>query len=436
VTLLTRVAKYLFGIYALDKAPQIAKTTSLAEAVHFLKKQYRFFRPAPVRFLTRLYRYLLETADLLPKLDENNTFILHLCCWGKEYCAKVTRYLLPSLLSEGNLPTAAKEQKVTLLIHCDELSSFQLQQSLVLEHVKKYASVELIVLPEPLITAYNSCLRYPSFSFFKKIKIINAHLRYFLLGALQSQALDLALKSQSYISFLMPDLVLSKKFLSNAFLMLENKKIVAATAFRSDYNKVVYQLDRYFTNQQKTELVIPAEVLKDLQVNHMHAASKRTIISEETLNFAPCAHLLFESEKGFILRSFHYHPVLLDCSRHQYKIKKDYYPIDGAVLNQILSDDLPVNEQVVVCCASSEVVFMELSDRRDTIAESAQKSDYKVMLRLVYNMLQKHPDVYNTPLSRYYSSVRNCFESSTYQREKNITVADDQFFADLEIRLL
>ncbi len=431
------VARHLFGTHALSAAPQIAKNESLDSAIAYLRKKHKIFRPRPVRFLLKLYRYLLLIDENPPVLQQGNTFIIHFCCWGKSYGKKVKNYLLPSLLSDGNLPEVVKKYKAMLLIHCDQEVKKDLMNAPVMKEIKKYAEVEFIVLPQSLLNAYQANFRYPRFSFFKKIININSNVKYFLLGGLQTQALEIAMESKSYISFLMPDLVLSDRFLTNMFLSIADKKMVVASAFRAADQKVAGALDQFFQNEEKTQLAVPAQVLIDLQINNLHTTTQRMVVSESTPNFTPCAQMLFETTHGFILRSFHYQPVLLDCCRYNYTFRKDYYPIDCTVLTQIVGNNLPFDQQISTCDGSSEMVFMELNDEYSAqlVSNKPKKSTYNELVQMIAEMILKRPDAYDTPLNRYFCSIKNKFESPTRSKEGNF-IADDAFFSDVKAYLL
>ena len=100
---------------------------------------------------------------------------------------------------------------------------------------------------------------------------INKNLKYTLLGGLQIQALEIAIKNKCYVSFLMPDFVLSDDFFKKAFLNIENKKMVLATGFRTDFQKVAGGLDRFFSDKEKVKLSIPAYRLTELKIKNIRA---------------------------------------------------------------------------------------------------------------------------------------------------------------------
>ncbi|AAO90239.1 hypothetical protein [Coxiella burnetii] len=426
-------AKYLLGIYALDKVPQIVKENSLASGITFLKSKYKFFRPPVVKFFIKLYRYLLITDKNLLTLQTDNTYIIHFCCWGKAYAEKVKTYLIPSLLAEGNLPSIAKKYNTTVLIHCDIDTKNNLSASPIIRHVKNYANIEFIILPRSLIKAYKSNFKYFPFLSSKKITGIISNIKYFLLGALQTQALEIAVKNKSYVSFMMPDFVLSARFLTNIFFLIEGKKVAIISTFRTDYQKIAQQLEQFFKGTERIQLTVPASVLTTFQVTNLHPAAKKIIVSENNADFTSRAQLLFETPNGFVLRAYHYHPILLDCHHYNYKFKKDYYPIDNSVLNQLLSINIPFDQQIAACNNASDIHCLELSDEHidQHISTKPKKLNYNELLYAICDMISKNPSTYDTPLNRYFISIKNRFESPAILKEGDF-VDDDRFFSDLK----
>ena len=331
------------------------------------------------------------------------------------------------------MPATTKEHKTTLLIHCDVETKNELVASAVIENIKKIANIKFLVIPEKLLKAYNASFRYPNFSFFKKLIAGNANLKYVFLGGLQTQALEIALKNKCYISFLMPDFILSDDFLTKTFLNIQGKKTVLATGFRTDYQKVMASLDRFFSDKEKTKLSLPAKTLTEFKAKYIHAAARRRVVASSTINYDPCAQLLFETPNGFIVRTFHLHPVLLDCKHYNHQITKDYYPIDNTVLDQILTRDAPYQQQAYICDNASEIAFMELSDTTMYAAPTNKsiKLNYQELVNRISMMISSAPGIYSSPLNRYFHSVKIKFESPEICKTGDFIV-DDTFFSDLE----
>ena len=157
------------------------------------------------------------------------------------------------------------------------------------------------------------------------------------------------------------------------------------------------------------------------------------MIASSTVNYDPCAQLLFETSSGFIVRTFHLHPILLDCKHYHYQLEKDYYPVDNTILTQGLDNNLPYAQQVYICDDASKISFMELSDTHmyTTPTDKVVKSSYQDLVQMIRQMIISVPHVYNSPLNRYFGSIKIRFESPGIYKTGNF-ITDDVFFSDLE----
>ena len=196
---------------------------SIEKVVNFLQKKYKFSIYPSISLLKKLYQYAkwIEKKDLplwdMKKAGEK--VIIHFCCWNVSYTEKVKKYLIPSLLAENNLPALSLKYNVVLMIHCDDFTKKAIVKSDFYGRLVKYATIHFFVFPSKLISLYYLCAKpHTSIKIFPTV-------RYLLLGVCQTHAFKIALKNQAYISFLMPDVVLSDSFMSYAFEKIINKKI-------------------------------------------------------------------------------------------------------------------------------------------------------------------------------------------------------------------
>jgi len=426
-TVLYKILKYIFGIYALDHAPDIAHKHGLKQALVFLKKAYPFFTPTLVKFLQALYQYLLslETDTLKLSTTKNKkNLIIHFCCWDDAYCDKAINAFFPSLLANDNIPFSAEKYQVTLLIACDNKSREILMNCPAMTNLKQYCNIQTMIIPEHLLNLYDRCLNQKKSLSIKKIVIVNSGIKYLLLGGLQTHAFKLALQKKAIISFLMPDCILSDTFLKAAFDLIQDKCVVLATSFRTFYPDLKKDLAPYF-NDSQYQLSIPALSLAYLKLKHLHPAAKRQIVSEITQGFLPCAQLLFKAQNGITMRAFHYHPILLDCERINHRVAVDYYPIDNSVLNHILDENIPYNQQISVCSDSSMLEIAELSDDRisQNYTTSTKQLSRQELITCIKTMVYSNPAIYNTPLNQYLVSQR-------YQLQSDQIVFDQQDCVD------
>ncbi len=429
---LTVVGRYLTGVDALITAPKIVIEESLSAAVAFLKKRYFFYKPKQVLFLIQLYQFLQQPNRQIQTKHNQKPWILHFCCWGEAYANKAKHYLLPSLLAPGNLPSISKQRACLLLIHCDTLTWEMLKHTKVIATIKAYADVQFSVLPKQLIDSYHTLAKKKKIPFLRRLYRDTQNSKYILLGGLQTQALQTALGNQSFISFLMPDVLLSNAFFSTALAKITHKKAVLTTAFRTSYEKLAPQIHRFFTDQDRVRLVIDAQTLAELQIKYIHPSAYRRLVDTSTPNFASTAQLLFKTTHGFIVRAFHYHPILIDASQIDATVQLDYYPIDNTVLNQMVSNKQPYDQQLWICNDASELNLMEMSDSHIEPTTVFRKPlQYAELVSLVNDMIQSAPSAFDTPLNRYFCMTRYKVEQLSPCHESANFIDDQLFFANL-----
>ncbi len=380
-------------------------------------------------YASMLDHYAASCSKKPPTLPEDIDFVIHFCCWGKAYTDKIQRYLYPSMLTLGNLPEVSNKHNVFILIHCSEATKNTLVNAPITQKIMAYAKIKYMVIPEALTKFFQTQHRLSILNYLHQSK-------YSLLGILQTQALNIAVCRQAYISFLMPDFILSDSFFTNIFKSIKHKKIVLATAFRSNYHSISDALKPCF-NTDKTRLYVSAQKARALQVEHIHDAAKRRIVAPSTPYFNPTPQLLFETASGFIVRSAHYHPILIHAQNIRHGFQADGSPIDYTLLNHILSQHVSLTEQIAVCDEGTNIAFIEMSDhnteplllhKRLKFYTKFQK--YSQLIKRVAKIIASNPHVMDTPLCRHLFSIENKFESSQHQKIGDC-MDSNIFFSDL-----
>lgn len=398
-----------------------------AKVAHYLAHKYKYFAHASISFLIALYRYASDvekkTYNFWRMNNKNERVIIHFCCWGSSYSNKVTNYLLPSLLADNNLPLLAEQYNICLLIHCDRATKTSIVSSDLYSKLERYSSVIFCVFPSRLIKLYNSRT--------KKISSIYPQIRYFLLGVCQAHALKVALTHRVYLSYLMPDVVLSRSFFQHAFSNINDKKLVLTTTYRSNYKNARLYLDNAYTNNIKKDQLSISEVkLLELQIEHTHRCEKKRIVSTTTDNFSASARLIFKNKNGFIFRCFHYHPVIINCTNITKHICLDYLPIDNTALNDVLDHHIPLKDQAWVCTLPSQMAIMELSDEEPEMEVIVNKTtlNYEQLVSQVRDLLKNAPTVFNTPLNQFLATFRHQFVVPDFI---NRLASDDEIIDDI-----
>ena len=430
-----KTISHLTGITALQQAPLLAKNINLQAALDFLNQRHTFFSPASVRCLKKLYPYLMAEEERLKQQQNSSTsqkLILHFCCWGELYFEKVTTFLLPSLLAEHNLPFLAQHHDVTLLIHGDEKSRMSLMNTVLIKKIQQHATVQFIVIPDELLTAYRDCTRYPNF-LFKKLNEINRNIKYFLVGGLQTLVFQLALQEKALVSFLMPDLMLSNHFYDRLYQMVQGKKVVLLTALRANYRAIKPELQRH--QQAGMPLSIDASTLIKYHIKHLHTHALRQVVSEKTANFLPTAQIVFKIPHGYCLRALHYHPMLIDCAKINRSIKMDYWPIDNTIVQAIFDPNISFDKQAAVAVDTNQVYCIELSEEGPIDHTKANYLNYNDIVGKIRRLFQNSPEVFDTPYNRFLSSFAFHIVDPDYplpDQEDDEWVDQDSFF--LQVR--
>ncbi len=418
---------------ALRKILPLLEEKGPEETVNYLQKKYRFSIYPPIRFLKHLYQFsnLIKNENLTlwnTKKSEEKVMI-HFCCWGMRYANKVKDYLLPSLLSENNLPLLAKQYNVVLFIHCDQLTKDLIKNGNFYEELIKHTTIEFCVFPETLLKLYQACeKRKSNLNIFPMV-------RYLLLGVCQTHAFQLALKNSAYISFLMPDVALSESFMSYAFEKAKNKKVIFTTTYRTNHHGVSPDLKKYYVNNGKgQQLTISAKELTELQIKHIHPNENKRIVSTTTQNFTPVARLLFKNKKGVIIRGFHQHPIIINCKDICDPIKQDYLPIDNTVLNYVLDSNIPYQDQAWVCDDACQMAIMELSDENPESEPiiNAKTLSYQELQEQVRDLIVKQPLLYDSPLNQFLVSHRHrLMVENSDLKDAGAVIDDAVFFSEI-----
>jgi len=434
--LFREIYKKLMHDTGLAELPQMISNEGLSAGLQLLKRKNRYYRSSTIKFIISLYSWLNKCGLDVSGITKNHC-ILHFCCWGERYAIKAKNFLLASLLAESNLPYLATQKKVILLIHGDAAAqSVLFSDQLMLKKLSQYAELRFVLIPKKIVKKYNRCDKT---SFFRRFDLNSDSSRYYFLGALQATAFRTALQSGASVSFLMSDNLLANNFFKNVYEKLQGGRVAIFTnSIRSNYETLSPHLEKVRDAEQKS-LSIPGSLLVDLQVKHMHALAKRLIVADSTKGFNCSAQLIFVDTEGKVtLRSFHYHPVLIDCARidDRLKLQLDYLPIDNSLMATLFKDEKLFNQQLWVCERACDMAVAELTDTAAETEDLTETFDQETLVGLVVNMLKSAPKTFYAPLNKYFISIRHQFV--TEEQENKLaadTPHDEQFISLVQQRL-
>jgi hypothetical protein len=341
----------------------VANSGGLIDKIDFLRNYPYLIKSRPVvDYLLNILNYSIAQQALIKSNGNKKSYLLHVCIWGDDYSKKFLDFLVPSLLAEGNIPEISKRIKIIFLINCDLKTHEKINSSPVINLLERHCQIEFDIIPEQIFTslkaAENNCLS----KFISLVTKTRPDWKYYLLGCLQNLAMLSAQKSKSYISFLMPDLILSEKSLTTLFAKIfEGKKAAVVTAFRCLDTQVKYHIKDYYNNEA---LNIGAQELCEIAAATMHTAARNRIISKDNMFFQLTAQMIFHYKTKIVVRALHYHPLLVDFEKIHVKVTFDFNPIDSFFLCKIVDKDTTLENQIWVNQDQNEVAMIEVS-RKD-----------------------------------------------------------------------
>lgn len=405
---------YVTGISGRSTAAAIAEKEGVEKASLFLEAKYRYFKPASIRFLIALYQYRMALTKRMISFPDND-YIIHFCVWGERYTHRAIQFLLSSLLAVDNIPLISKNYAITILIHCNDTSKEAVQASSAAKALQKYAAIKFVMIPKSILTSLQQCQSYPArFRFFRNLNLSNQDMKFAVLGLLQTHALELAIKNNSFISFFMPDFLLANGMLKKAFEKIQERTAVVSTMYRTPFKETEDFMENY--RASNASLSISSSALTKFKIQNMHQYTKFQVVAEDTGNFFPCAQMIFKDKYGYIIRAMHYHPILVDCAKINPTINIGCSTIDTCFFldNDITEEKVRYEEKVWVCSDSNEMAIIEISDPITTYATEAygRKGDlitYKkeLLMSHVAYMLNSSADAFDRPLHRYFVSYRH-----------------------------
>jgi hypothetical protein len=433
--ILRNIFLYATGLYAVKYAQTFLQHSSPSKLIINLKKMYPIIRPKPVRYLISLFEYTISLNEAPIPLIEHRSIIFSCCTWGESYTNKLINTLLPSLCAPDNIPKLAKKYNIIFLIYSDTISKNKIEASLSFQLLHKHVQYQYITIPSPLLNRLKKCTAYPKFSIFKKINQLNEMLKYFLLGATQTHSLKIACNHGAYASFLMPDMAFSRDFFSFALSNSENRIGVLGTTFRTDAYNAQLSLNKFYTDSYKTALSIDSKDLSEIIINNIHEAAKNRIVSKDNNYFVPSPQLIFKIPEGYIIRSFNYHPILINCKLLQTSPKKihyDYQPIDKYMLEKFINHTTNVETDFFILKNSSRACFIELSEpdlEKITTPKTQEQTHGNTVLKTIYSYSKKHQNTFESLFCQALASVKTfiCLESQNTKKQNIDDVFMDEF---------
>lgn len=389
-----------------------SQSKTFAELHQCLRKnKQRVASRAGAAFGLEIFDYVDNQISNLKALNTTKKVcVLHLCVWGKPYAERATRYLLPSLLSTNNLPACSELFALKLLIHCDADSLNVLKNSSVTAQLSNIADIEYCLIPDSLSHKLQQANSGIIIKLLGSMFGLRPQWKYYLLGVLQHLGMLYAQKNKAIISFLMPDLLFSDGAYYRMLTEINRgKTMVLATAYRSSEPMVSRMVESYY---QGSALRLPAKDLTDIITTSMHISAQARIVTNQNKFFKLTPQLIFSYAQQIVIRSLHYHPLLVDFSRVSKTHGIEYYPIDKDMFERFLDLNQDLSSQVWINQDGDDISIMEISEENiesifpywDQLDVNSKVKEYLASNQWndIHKFLFKNRYVYNLRSSNQY----------------------------------
>ncbi len=303
----------------------------LAEAVSFFHEAGETFPEAcrpyamlygQIKDLTLAYRRCRAAMD--PSLSRKRV-LFSLSLWGESYTDLFLNYFIPSILSPNNVPALARERDVFLDLYVTAGCMAAIRESRSFRALARHADIQFIEIPEVLTT----CSEYAR----------NQVFRYYIYGGFHHASIERARVLRADIICLAPDGIYGDGCFHNlARFIDQGYRAVLFTAVAGQAETILPVLDR-MRDDTTHVLTVPPRAVVGLTVKNVHHAFLGQIASKANAYFPGiCTVLFFPDEKGFIVRAFHLHPIIMSVDCFSDDIAYDYGTVDANMLSRIFPE--------------------------------------------------------------------------------------------------
>lgn len=318
------------GRHARDAGLRLIDRGELAAGAAFFAEAARSFpdvcRPyallyGQIKTLTDAYRAM----QVFPRTKALRPLIISITVWGVRYTELFVRYFIPSILSANNIPALAGIRDVHFDIYTTAEFMPAISTASSFRELSRYAQIQMVEFSKEILatTEYER----------------NSSLRYYIFGGFHHVSIERARALKADIICIAPDGVHSDgSFYNYARLVDQGYKAVMFTATRGQAETLRPILDR-MRDEATQSLTLPSRALVALAARHVHHDFQRYIMSKDNNlvpEVLPC--MFFPYPRGFHVRCFHLHPIIIAAEALEKNIVFDYHTVDSNLVSRLFPD--------------------------------------------------------------------------------------------------
>jgi hypothetical protein len=286
--------------------------------------------------------------------------------WGSQHTDLLLKYALPSLLAKANLPLWAEEIPSRLIFYaCDHA------QNALITYFRRLGHLPAEVLFRPL----------PS----ERTDLPIPIQRYHRASLAYQDAITEANRSGHALIALTPDAILAQDCLEQLKNQLQaDTEVVLLAGLRLSFENAAPLLEKW---READALAISAQELVGLLLQEMHMSLRASFIDAEQFVDLPFLTAEWLSEKQFLVRCFHLHPLYFRHPRPYLKTDiESYFPtLDGRYLQHYAR----INTAGLKIIQDSSVMAVSFGFDQDPAQQTAPLSALERQ-RLIHAVGLKH----------------------------------------------
>jgi hypothetical protein len=243
--------------------------------------------------------------------------------WGRGFVQCLTDILLPSLLSEGNIPGLADHAKILVYILAPASDAAYIAAHASCERLRRHAHVEFIIVDD-LLT-----------------KLVSDHpedgRRYWLYGALHQLTLSYAKILNADIFLLNPDTIYAQDSLSGLLLLGEaGFDAVVFTSLRLKRNAASRQFREY--TDEDGAIRLNGTDLANIAVEFIHPVHRRSFMYPRNHDFlARMVNLYWEVPGAIVMHAAHLQPHFISNRALARLSGLDFNTVDTRLISRMFA---------------------------------------------------------------------------------------------------
>ena len=293
--------------------------------------------------------------------------------WGKAYTRTFLEVTLPTLLAPGNIPAVPNLADCAYRIHTTPADAETIIGSAAYARLSALLQVEFTYIPQLDGNKYvtsSDCYR---------------------------EGLIAASRAGAAVFTAVPDVIYADGGLASIVRLLRSgKRAVLVMGLRAVKETIVPELVNRFGGNEA--VAVPARELVALLTRHLHPITESHLYEADTPTFHPSVLCWQVGKEGFLVHSFHLHPIAVHPAT-------DQMGFTGTIDDDLVSSLGLRADEIHVADDSDEFLCVEISKRSARIAAPARASNLEIVSWMTKSTKDFHRSLVRRPLRLHSAGI-------------------------------